>query len=260
MKVVCKQVALLLVGGFLIGCRPQEEKHYYPTGQMKSRVALDHNGLYQGDCLNYTQAGELASKVPFQHGVLAGVVRKYYPTGELQAQETFRGGKRHGRSQYFYATGTLKATKQYVRNVAVGTFRHYYPSGRLQGRVHHNGRGAVVDFDFYTPAGKRDASWTKPLVLSSADTVSASQPYTFQVVLANALSNAVTVKLTAPGNALDSLPAPRGTHRFTIARPHPGANWLRGQVYNQVFSQDTLHTYSFELRHSFWVRPTKATK
>lgn len=260
MKEVYKQAAALLVGGFLTGCRPHEEKHFFPTGQLKSRVSLDADGLYDGYSFNFTKDGALVSKVPFQHGEVDGMTYHYYPTGALRACEPNRHSRLNGQARYFFPNGKTKRIKAFQNDVEVGTSLHYYSSGRLRVRVQHNRTGKVVDLDAYTPTGQRDVLYTQALVLAASDTVPAGRPYPFDVVLANALSNAVTVKITSPGSPLDSLPAPVRTHRYVMAHPRPGANRLHGRVYNRVLRHDTLYTYCFDFQHTFWVRPAIANK
>ena len=259
-NVVYIQVTVMLVGGLLTGCRPNEENRYYHTGQLKSRVALDDKGLYNGYCQNFDTDGALKSKLQFQHGEIEGVAYYYYPTGKLWAYTPYRHSKLNGLTRYFYANGKVKRIKEYRNDVEVGTSLHYYSSGRLHGRVQHDHSGKVVEFDFYTPSGKRDMSYTKALVLAAFDTISSSQSYTFDVVLANSLSDAVTVRINSPDNNLDSLPAPLEKHRYVTVHPHPGANRLRGRVYNRVLRHDTLYKYWFEIQHTFWVRSAKANK
>lgn len=255
-----RQLAGLLVGAFLAGCRPQEEKRYFPSGQLKWRVPVDADGLYNGYALHFDTAGAMTSKLPFRHGELEGLAYYYYPTGQLQSSSRFAHGRKNGPTRVFFATGQVKRLKQFRHEVEVGTSLHYYSTGRVRLRVYHNPAGKVVELDAYTPAGQRDIGYTQALVLAVSDTVPAGQSYAFDVVLANALSNAVTCHVTSPGNALDSLSAPARTHRYVVARPRPGANRLQGRLYNRVLRHDTLYKYWFDFQHTFWVRPAKAAK
>ena len=257
---VCRQLAVLLVGAFLAGCRPQDEKRYFPTGQLEWRVPVDENGLYNGYSLHFDTTGAVVCKLPFQHGELEGVAYYYYPTGQLWSYSQYQHNQLNGPARYFFATGQVKRIKQFRHDVEVGTSLHYYSTGHMRLRVYHNPAGKVVELDAYTPAGQRDIFYTHALVLAASDTVPAGRSYAFDVVLANSLSNAVACQVTSPGNALDSLPAPGSTHRYVVAHPRPGANRLQGRIYNRVLRHDTLYRYRFDFQHTFWVRPIKATK
>ena len=259
MRLVYLQLSVLVVGALLSGCRPKEEKRYFPKGQLKWRVPVDADGLYNGYARHFDTTGALVSKLPFQHGELEGVAYYYYPTGQLQSYARYRRGRQDGPTRVFFASGQVKRIKQFRRDVEVDTSLHYYSTGRLRVRVYHDPAGKVVELDAYTPGGQRDIVYTQALVLAVSDTVPAGQSYAFDVVLANALSNAVTCQVMSPGNALDSLPAPERRHRYVVAHPRLGANRLQGRLYNRVLRHDTLYRYWFDFKHTFWVRPIKAT-
>lgn len=250
--------ALFITAGFFASCRRNDRFKYYPNGQIKWTDSLSAEGQFTSTY--FRPDGTREKIVPFLSGHINGLLRRYDATGKLKSTEMWENDTINGPILYYYGNGKLKTKKVFRNGISVDTSLFYYSSGRLWGREYHDVNGKIIEFDFYTPAGKRDVSWTQPLVLAASDTIPASQPYVFDLVLANSLSNAVTFAIKSPGNKIDSLPMPAGKHRYIIAHPIPGTNFVRGRVYNKVLNHDTLGTYSFDIQHTFFVRSSRVSR
>ncbi|MDC8760665.1 toxin-antitoxin system YwqK family antitoxin [Janthinobacterium sp. hw3] len=132
-------------------------KTYYDDGQLAVQIALDGNGVRDGESLHYHPNGQLAERETFRAGVAEGAyttfhengqllsVREfragkladgeylsYHANGKINSRSRFRGGQLHGVYEVFYGDGQLYQSGPFADGARHGPLVSYWPDGRLQ--------------------------------------------------------------------------------------------------------------------------------
>ncbi|MDX2250541.1 MAG: hypothetical protein SF052_27415 [Bacteroidia bacterium] len=128
-----KRIVLLFLSCFVIPCIfAQVVETYYPSGILKSRIPINLDGLYEGTGYIYDSDGALKEEIPYQQGVVNGLLKEYYPEGVLKSKCEYVNGLKHGSCSGYYATGQLQISQEWREGKKNGPMFAWYPDGMMR--------------------------------------------------------------------------------------------------------------------------------
>ncbi len=159
-----KNLILLLLPIFLIGCKQKEEKpnntsdvtinnkslftidsttsnnsyNYDEIMSINKLVYLKKDStLVTGKINNYYDNGQVKQLKTFKDGKLDGLRKVWYENGQLMQEGTFKNGKIEGTRSLWFDTGELKAEGTYKDGNLDGYKKQWYKNGQLKSETNY---------------------------------------------------------------------------------------------------------------------------
>jgi len=125
---------------FIAMPKAEEEKLFYPNGQLKS-TAHFQGGRLHGESLFYSESGQILAKGFFVHGKRSGEQLLYYSSGSLYSMQNYAEGFLHGEQKYYYETGLPKTIMHYNNGSIIDEIRLYDGAGELVRHIREKSGG-----------------------------------------------------------------------------------------------------------------------
>lgn len=128
-------------------CDDGVQKAYWENGKLKSELRYE-NGKLNGECVWYTQNGELMKKACYHDDVLEGLCTCWHPNGKKASEEHYVNGKLDGEVRKWYDNGQIFQEGQYSDGMMEGQWFIFYPSGALAGKADYaKGTGKQIGYE-----------------------------------------------------------------------------------------------------------------
>lgn len=120
------------------------------------------DGKIEGEYLVYFPIGKeyIQYKIPYQNGLLEGVVYEYYSNGQLESETPFKADKKSGLETDYFPNGQIQSTANYVDGKLEGPFTDYYFNGNIKSTgncVDGNNEGLWKEY--YTDGSLKEESF-----------------------------------------------------------------------------------------------------
>lgn len=245
---------LLIIGLlYLVFCGSKKvEIIYYDNGHIKYKKEL----LECGGCkvlYYYYENGQLRKTSEWKNGQLEGIIREYRKGGQLESISYWREGEQNGEAKHYYESGQLQTQIIYKNDIKIGEAIYYRRDGTLDGKDYYNEEGRIIDFKRY----KEDGTWDKmsiaPIYYTEKDTISIGEEIKYEVRIGNRVYDHVTAMIGEPDQ--ENLSWLKDTTAIfdednyvlthTIKPTKPGADSIKGRIYNFNNLNDTIYRFGF---------------
>ena len=202
-------IIAILVLLIITGCSKKVEKIYYPSGELKEKIALkdglkngefksyyksgqtEQEGIYVNDKREgvftwYYENGQIDTKVNFVNNVENGELLNYYKTGILKSKGNFNNGKQDGLTIFYYPDGKIKSETEYRNGVIDGSFKEYYTNGQLLMYAIYE-KDSVLYFEKYDENGNFLKEYREVFIEPLRDNYYVGEPFKAKISISGPL-------------------------------------------------------------------------
>ena len=241
-------------------CTRNEEVGYYDTGELKYKASLNYKNIYEGSFSEFYKNGIKKIEMNFSHNHVNGLVKRYYPNGRVLSTAVYKNGVQSGEVKSYYSTGELRSQGNIYKKTPVGIVKYFYRNGKIQHLRIYDNKGKVVDFAEFKVNNLIDKRYTKPLIYTYNDTVEVDSVGSFEVILANQLSEDIRVKFKNDNLLFDSLPGRYSKYKYVFKSDKLGKKCISGNVYQYQNYEDSIVTTIYPWHYCFHISSRKITK
>lgn len=112
-------------------------EEYYPNGNLKLKIALDKNGIRNGQFKEYYESGKLKSKGEYFNGELRDSVFIYYENGRIKEKGIFYNGHQQNWWKVFGHNNEILEEKEYYE-VNDSAYKNQYIIYNSQGEIDYS--------------------------------------------------------------------------------------------------------------------------
>jgi hypothetical protein len=112
-------------------------EEYYPSGNLKLKIALDKNGIRNGQFEEYYESGKLKGKGEYFEGVVKDSLFVYYESGKIREKGIFHNGHKQNWWKIFGENNKVLEEEEYYE-VNDSAYKNQYIKYNSQGKIDYS--------------------------------------------------------------------------------------------------------------------------
>lgn len=206
-------VAIVMSLLLSFGCNRKVDKQntsndYYPSGEVKSKVYTNREGVLVDTAYYYYKNGEDSLiEVRNDSGILSGDYVFYYDNGDVFEQGTNSSGEKEGISTRYYKGGGIKSINFYMNDKVIGDVFAMYSTGRIEYYAFYDFQERARTYISWDSVGNVKTSIGRIVYVDSVKVDTAESIYKIALLISNPPSTRTEVIIGYLGKNNDVLKA-----------------------------------------------------